>query len=138
MREDPSNEHIYVNECVEIQVSSAQEAMEKFYQGQRKRRVAHTVLNAESSRSHSVFNIRLVKVHPATNDGEINREIAQFESSQLSLVDMAGSERTNRTGKSKYCKIFSSSPVMLRTNFELEKILNIKTYSNFFFFRKYW
>ena len=102
MRQDPSNGEIYVNECVEIQVSSAQEAMEKFYQGQRKRRVAHTVLNAESSRSHSVFNIRLVKVQPASNDGEINPETAQFESSQLSLVDMAGSERTNRTGICHY------------------------------------
>ena len=70
MRQDPSNGEIYVNECVEIQVSSAQEAMEKFYQGQRKRRVAHTVLNAESSRSHSVFNIRLVKVQPASNDAQ--------------------------------------------------------------------
>lgn len=29
--------------------------------GQKVRRVAHTVLNTESSRSHSVFNIRLVQ-----------------------------------------------------------------------------
>lgn len=29
--------------------------------GQKRRKVAHTVLNAESSRSHSVFNIRLVQ-----------------------------------------------------------------------------
>lgn len=29
--------------------------------GQKRRKVAHTVLNAESSRSHSVFTIRLVQ-----------------------------------------------------------------------------
>ena len=29
--------------------------------GQKRRKVAHTALNAESSRSHSIFNIRLVQ-----------------------------------------------------------------------------
>ena len=29
--------------------------------GQKRRKVAHTALNTESSRSHSVFNIRLVQ-----------------------------------------------------------------------------
>ena len=29
--------------------------------GQKRRKVAHTCLNAESSRSHSIFNVRLVQ-----------------------------------------------------------------------------
>lgn len=82
--------------CVEVQVDSAKEALEAFYKGQKRRRVAHTVLNAQSSRSHSIFNIRLVKAQPGP-DGEINAE-GNIEVSQMSLVDMAGSERTNRTG----------------------------------------
>lgn len=32
-----------------------------FIAGQKRRKVAHTALNAESSRSHSIFNIRLVQ-----------------------------------------------------------------------------
>ena len=31
------------------------------YAGQKRRKVAHTALNTESSRSHSVFSIRLVQ-----------------------------------------------------------------------------
>lgn len=35
--------------------------MQKKNAGQKRRKVAHTALNAESSRSHSIFNIRLVQ-----------------------------------------------------------------------------
>lgn len=37
--------------------------------GQKKRRVANTVLNRESSRSHSVFAVKLVQA-PLDPDGE--------------------------------------------------------------------
>lgn len=53
---------MYVHAVTEIEVKSAEEAFEVFQRGQRRRRVAHTALNAESSRSHSVFTIRLVQV----------------------------------------------------------------------------
>ena len=70
LRQDPTSGWQFVNECVEVQVTSAQEAMEVFHQGQKRRRVAHTTLNAQSSRSHSVFNIRLVKAQ-SFSDGEV-------------------------------------------------------------------
>ncbi|KAG8035707.1 hypothetical protein G9C98_001135, partial [Cotesia typhae] len=76
---------------------SADDAFEVFQRGQRKRRVAHTALNAESSRSHSVFTIRLVQA-PLDCDGEnVIQDKRVICVSQLSLVDLAGSERTNRT-----------------------------------------
>lgn len=53
---------MYVHAVTEIEVKSSDEAFEIFQRGQRRRRVAHTALNAESSRSHSVFTIRLVQV----------------------------------------------------------------------------
>lgn len=53
---------MYVHGVTEIEVKSSEEAFEIFQRGQRRRRVAHTALNAESSRSHSVFTIRLVQV----------------------------------------------------------------------------
>ena len=52
----------------------------------------------ESSRSHSVFNIRLVSI-PLDPLGEgLLHDARALTVSQLALVDLAGSERTNRTG----------------------------------------
>lgn len=61
IRED-GNKNMYVYAVTEVEVKSAEEAFEVFQRGQRKRRVAQTALNDESSRSHSVFTIRLVQV----------------------------------------------------------------------------
>lgn len=52
---------MFVHNVSEVEVKSTEEAFEILAKGQRRRKVAHTVLNAESSRSHSVFNIRLVQ-----------------------------------------------------------------------------
>ena len=88
--------NMYVHGATELEVRSPKEALEVFYRGQKRRRVAETQLNHESSRSHSVFNIRLVKLTPQ-DDVEINSEEPAVVS-QLALVDLAGSERTARTG----------------------------------------
>ena len=61
IRED-GNKNMYVHGVTEVEVKSSDEAFEVFQRGQRRRRVAHTALNAESSRSHSVFTVRLVQV----------------------------------------------------------------------------
>jgi len=53
---------MYVHAVTEVEVKSAEEAFELFQHGQRKRRIGHTALNPESSRSHSIFTIRLVQV----------------------------------------------------------------------------
>ena len=89
---------MYVHGATEVEVRSPKEALETFYRGQKRRRVAETQLNHESSRSHSVFNIRLVKCTPSQeHEGEIDFEKSCVVS-QLALVDLAGSERTSRTG----------------------------------------
>ncbi|CDQ86307.1 unnamed protein product [Oncorhynchus mykiss] len=65
--------------------------------GQKKRRIANTQLNRESSRSHSVFIIKLAQA-PLDADGDnILQDKNQVSVSQLCLVDLAGSERTSRT-----------------------------------------
>ncbi|OUC50075.1 kinesin motor domain protein [Trichinella nativa] len=64
----------------------------------RLRRVAHTLLNTESSRSHSVFNIRIVQAPLDSTGTDVIQDKNQIWVSQLSLVDLAGSERSNRTG----------------------------------------
>ncbi|CAG2186745.1 KIF23 [Mytilus edulis] len=95
-----SNDNMYVMNCVEVEIKSPQEAFEVLYKGQKRRKVAHTALNAESSRSHSIFNIRLVQAPLDANTDMIAQVQDQEKNicvSQLSLVDLAGSERTNRT-----------------------------------------
>lgn len=96
IREDAAH-NMYVHGVTEIEIKSAEEAFEAFYLGLKRKRMAHTTLNAESSRSHSVFTIRLVQA-PVDEMGEAVIQNKKFLSiSQLSLVDLAGSERTNRT-----------------------------------------
>ncbi|KAJ7311184.1 hypothetical protein JRQ81_006792 [Phrynocephalus forsythii] len=96
LRED-QHHNMYVAGCIEVEVKSTEEAFEVFWRGQKKRRIANTQLNRESSRSHGVFLIKLAQA-PLDIDGDNvlqGKELITL--SQLSLVDLAGSERTNRT-----------------------------------------
>ncbi|XP_062318406.1 kinesin-like protein KIF23 isoform X3 [Osmerus eperlanus] len=96
LRED-QNHNMYVAGCTEVEVKSTEEAFEVFWRGQKKRRIANTQLNRESSRSHSVFIIKLAQA-PLDADGDnILQDKSQVNVSQLCLVDLAGSERTSRT-----------------------------------------
>ncbi|XP_044213284.1 kinesin-like protein KIF23 isoform X4 [Thunnus albacares] len=97
LRED-QNHNMYVAGCMEVEVKSPEEAFQVFWRGQKKRKVANTRLNRESSRSHSVFIIKLAQA-PLDADGDtILQDKNQVSVSQLCLVDLAGSERTGRTG----------------------------------------
>ncbi|XP_021341173.1 kinesin-like protein KIF23 isoform X2 [Mizuhopecten yessoensis] len=89
---------MYVMNCVEVECKSTQEALNILYRGQKRRKVAHTALNAESSRSHSIFNIRLVQAPLDPRGEEVLQDADKVCISQLSLVDLAGSERCHRTG----------------------------------------
>jgi kinesin family protein 20 len=61
--------------------------------GQCARQVFATSSNRESSRSHGVFTIKVVRVHNgAPNDPD------SASVSRLSVVDLAGSERNKNTG----------------------------------------
>jgi kinesin family protein 23 len=96
LRED-NRRRVFVNQGTEIEVKSADEAFEAFIKGIRRRRIAHTNLNTESSRSHSVFTIRLVQAPLDSNGSEVIQDERCLVVSQLSIVDLAGSERTLRT-----------------------------------------
>ncbi|XP_040019093.2 kinesin-like protein KIF23 isoform X1 [Gasterosteus aculeatus] len=97
LRED-QNHNMYVSGCMEVEVKSAEEAFQVFWRGQKKRKVANTCLNRESSRSHSVLIVKLAQA-PLDADGDnILQDKSQVTVSQLCLVDLAGSERTGRTG----------------------------------------
>ena len=88
---------MFVHGITELEVKSVEDALNAFHIGQKRKRMGHTILNAESSRSHSVFTIRLVQA-PVDQLGEyVVQDRDKITVSQLSLVDLAGSERTNRT-----------------------------------------
>ena len=53
----------YTRDVKEIEVRSSEEAIELLNMGLKRRRIAHTQLNTESSRSHSVLSMRLVQFH---------------------------------------------------------------------------
>ncbi|KAL8615240.1 hypothetical protein ACOMHN_050281 [Nucella lapillus] len=118
-----SQDNMYVHNCVEVEVKSTEEAFEVLYKGQKRRKVAHTSLNTESSRSHSVFNIRLVQAPLDPQGQEVLQEVDKVCISQLSLVDLAGSERTNRTRNAgdrlKEAGNINQSLMTLRTCLEL-------------------
>ncbi|XP_011296256.1 kinesin-like protein KIF23 [Musca domestica] len=96
IRED-ANHNMYVHGVTEVEIKSVEEAIEYFQIGQKRKRMGHTVLNAESSRSHSVFNIRLVQAPTDCQGENVVQDKRTITVSQLSLVDLAGSERSSRT-----------------------------------------
>ena len=88
---------MYIKDAVEIEVKSTEEALDLMHRAQKRRVVAYTDLNSESSRSHSIFTIRIVQANYDQNSDECNPKKTSVHVSQLSLVDLAGSERTKRT-----------------------------------------
>ena len=94
-----------------LAVSSYQQICDLINEGTKFRTVAATNMNAESSRSHAVFTIRLTQTIVDSNDETVRRLIETFANlsdenlqligekiSRVSLVDLAGSERARKTG----------------------------------------
>ncbi|GES86895.1 kinesin heavy chain [Rhizophagus clarus] len=88
---EEKNRGVYVKGLLEVYVSSVQEVYEVMKRGGNARIVAYTNMNAESSRSHSIFVITVNQKN--LNDGSV-------KSGKLSLVDLAGSEKVGKTGAS--------------------------------------
>ncbi|XP_072230882.1 kinesin-like protein KIF20A isoform X1 [Leuresthes tenuis] len=77
----------YVKDLTWIQVCSAEEAWRILKVGRRNQSFASTHLNHNSSRSHSIFSIRVLHVHPEAVSAQA------MHISELSVCDLAGSER---------------------------------------------
>lgn len=97
LRED-AQRNVYVSGCAEIEVKSTEDALKIFSIGQKRRRIGLTALNPESSRSHCVFMIRLVRTGFDERYNEAIEDKSLLTVSQLCLVDLAGSERASRAG----------------------------------------
>uniref|UniRef100_A0A8D0A6T4 Kinesin-like protein n=1 Tax=Sander lucioperca TaxID=283035 RepID=A0A8D0A6T4_SANLU len=75
----------YVKDLAWIQVRSAEEAWRILRAGRRNQSFASTHLNQNSSRSHSIFSIRVLHVRPDA--------VKATHISELTVCDLAGSER---------------------------------------------
>lgn len=84
-----TNQDSYVQDLTEEEVKSDKYTYEWLERGEAVRKVAETKLNEVSSRSHSIFTIKL-EMKNASKNGSVKR-------SEINLVDLAGSESVNRT-----------------------------------------
>lgn len=80
---------VYVKDLTEQPVTSLQSAFEWLIEGSDNRTKAATCMNADSSRSHSIFTISI------WNKTSEDEEARMW--SRISIVDLAGSERQKRT-----------------------------------------
>ena len=71
-------------------------------EGEKFRKVGSTNMNERSSRSHTIFRLRIESSNRVSDDETMTEEEEdegeQIMASQLNLVDLAGSERAAQTG----------------------------------------
>ncbi|XP_067222841.1 kinesin-like protein KIF11 [Chanodichthys erythropterus] len=91
--DDPRNKRgVTIKGLEEITVHNKNEVYQILERGAAKRKTASTLMNAYSSRSHSVFSVT-IHMKEITLDGE---ELVKI--GKLNLVDLAGSENIGRSG----------------------------------------
>lgn len=91
LKESPEK-GVFVKDLLQVEVQSI--AKMEFYMelGFKSRSVRATNMNAQSSRSHSIFTIY---IDSQQNDQKGNEK---YKASKLNLVDLAGSQRSSKTG----------------------------------------
>ena len=92
LKEDPQK-GVYVKGLSDVVVESPEDLNKMLDKGLTARTTAATNMNAESSRSHSIFTI-IVEMN--TKDPVTGKDMLRV--GKLNLVDLAGSERQKKTG----------------------------------------
>lgn len=94
LMEDPKRGGIYCQNLLEVTTTTADHVFELLETGVKNRVTSETLMNENSSRSHSIFSIRIhCKENSAATAGDDLLRIGQ-----LNLVDLAGSECVGRSG----------------------------------------
>ncbi|XP_078482833.1 osmotic avoidance abnormal protein 3-like isoform X1 [Ciona intestinalis] len=83
---------VYVKDLLKQPVSNVAECEQIMAFGWKNRSVGATLMNADSSRSHSIFTIYLEACDTGIDGGD------HIRAGKLNLVDLAGSERQSKTG----------------------------------------
>ncbi len=91
LKEHP-DKGVYIAGVLKTTVSSVEQISKLMDQGMSNRSVGSTLMNADSSRSHSIFTVEVETSEPnEAGDETIKQGV-------LNLVDLAGSERQGKTG----------------------------------------
>lgn len=99
LKENRTLGEVYAEGLREVTVSSVADVQRLLSFGQRNRSVAETGVNAHSSRSHTIFCIKLTqRIALAKKRGAGRQAGCHITTSKLSIVDLAGNERSSRTG----------------------------------------
>ena len=82
-------------------INSPEEALRYIIQGNKLRHTASTLMNSESSRSHAVISIYIEKIISQKSNNNNNPHTrTKIQKSVFHIIDLAGSERQNKTGAS--------------------------------------
>ena len=87
---------VYVDGLTTFVVKSALEMRKVLEVGKKNRSVGATLMNADSSRSHSIFTVTVETSETAPGEPSNSGE-ARIRVGKLNLVDLAGSERQSKT-----------------------------------------
>eukprot|EP00966_Prymnesium_polylepis_P010750 247665-Prymnesium_polylepis.1 len=90
LREDPSG--VWVDNLTSVRLKHPEDARQALAKGLAQRQRGATTMNAQSSRSHAVFTLRV----QATTEGADG--LQRMRTSRCNLVDLAGSERQKDSG----------------------------------------
>lgn len=90
LKEDPKK-GVYIKDLTMNTVNNIKQMHTYMDQGNSNKSVGATAMNADSSRSHSVFTIFVESSEETAEGGN------RFKSAKLNLVDLAGSERQDKT-----------------------------------------
>ncbi|EIE23467.1 kinesin family member 3b in complex with Adp [Coccomyxa subellipsoidea C-169] len=83
---------VYIKGLTAIIVKSAKELEKVLEVGKKNRSIGATLMNQDSSRSHSIFTITVEMLEGVTKESSGHTRVGK-----LNLVDLAGSERQSRT-----------------------------------------
>jgi kinesin family protein 3/17 len=91
LKEEPDR-GVYVKGLTKKVVESVSQMCDIYEQGNGNRTVGETLMNKDSSRSHSIFIVDVETSEPSEN-----KEESTIKQGVLNLVDLAGSERQKKT-----------------------------------------
>lgn len=98
LKEDP-DKGVYIKGLSMHVVKDADEIQTHMTRGNDRRQVGATLMNATSSRSHSIFTIRMETSEPdPIKSAQTLQQEFKIKAGKLNLVDLAGSERQGKTG----------------------------------------
>jgi len=88
VKTDPRTGDVQIDNLTEERCATAADLLKLLERGAQERRVAATALNSESSRSHLILTVRVIRINKATGERVQGK---------IMMCDLAGSERLKKS-----------------------------------------